>query len=210
MKLATRISSIRRRAWKQWRSWPHDSDAMCADSETSHSLAGCTVSPAASRTAVTGCWASHSISTSGARWRSSWAMARSRRAWPSPPADPVLSLDLRGGEIGTVVWATGYRADHSWLDLPVFDRKGRIRHDGGVIRDTPGAYLLGANLLRRRRSSFIGGAGPDTAEIAEHVHRHLDGRPRSTIHLATRVRSTPPPERSTRRLRLVASAQQLP
>ncbi|MGH9133348.1 MAG: NAD(P)-binding domain-containing protein [Ilumatobacteraceae bacterium] len=101
-----------------------------------------------------------------------------------PPHDPTLGLDLGRGEVGTIVWATGYRPDHSWLGLPAFDHKGRIRHDGGVIRDSPGAYLLGANLLRRRRSSFISGASSDTADIAEHLHRHLDGRRRSTIPLA--------------------------
>lgn len=97
----------------------------------------------------------------------------------SPPADPPLSIDLRSGEIGTIIWATGYRADHSWLDLPVFDHRGRVRHDGGVITGAPGAYLLGASLLRRRRSSYIAGAASDTADLAEHLHRHLDASPRS-------------------------------
>jgi len=73
-----------------------------------------------------------------------------------------------------VVWATGYRPDHRWVDLPVFDYKGNIRHRGGIV-DAPGLYLLGLNLLRRRRSSFIGGAAGDTAELAEHLHQHLDG-----------------------------------
>ena len=85
----------------------------------------------------------------------------------------VLELDLRRGDIGTIVWATGYRPDHSWLDLPVFDHRGRIRHDGGVVRDAPGVYLLGASFLRRRRSSFIHGAEADTRELAAHLHRLL-------------------------------------
>ncbi len=42
-----------------------------------------------------------------------------------------------------VLWATGYRPDYSWLDLPVTDRKGQIVHDGGVITSAPGAYVLG-------------------------------------------------------------------
>jgi putative flavoprotein involved in K+ transport len=85
-------------------------------------------------------------------------------------ASPPLSLDLTSGEISTVVWATGYRPDYSWLDVPVLDRKGRVRHDGGVVNDAPGLYLLGANVLRRRRSSFIRGADADTGELAAHLH----------------------------------------
>jgi putative flavoprotein involved in K+ transport len=100
-----------------------------------------------------------------------------------PPFDATLGLDLRSGEIGTIVWATGYRPDHSWLHLPVFDRLGRIRHDGGVLPDAPGAYLLGGNLLRRRSSSFICGVDRDSEDIADAVHRHLDAR-RARIHAA--------------------------
>ena len=101
---------------------------------------------------------------------------RGRRSGSSRPEcrpTPLLELDLRRGDIGTIVWATGYRPDHSWLDLPVFDRKGRIRHDGGVVRDAPGVYLLGSTLLRRRSSSFIHGAEADTADLAAHLHCNL-------------------------------------
>ena len=93
---------------------------------------------------------------------------------------PLLDIDLRCADIGTIIWATGYRPDHSWLDVPVFDHKGRIRHDGGVVRDAPGLYLLGANLLRRRRSSFIHGAESDTDELSSHLHRYLDSSRRPT------------------------------
>jgi putative flavoprotein involved in K+ transport len=89
-------------------------------------------------------------------------------------APPTLAIDLRRGEIGTIIWACGYRPDHSWLDLPVFDRAGRIRHDGGLLVDAPGVYLLGMPFLRRRRSSFINGAEHDTAELGDHLHRVLD------------------------------------
>jgi putative flavoprotein involved in K+ transport len=87
---------------------------------------------------------------------------------------PTLALDLAGGEIRTIIWATGYRPDHSWLDVPVFDRAGRIAHDGGVVRDAPGLYLLGAPFLRCRASTYLHGAVADTAELAEHLHSHLD------------------------------------
>lgn len=85
-----------------------------------------------------------------------------------------LTLDLRRGEIRSVVWATGFRPDLSWVDLPVFDAEGRLRHDGGVV-DAPGVYFLGGAFLRRRRSSFIHGAAGDTHDLAEHLARHLAG-----------------------------------
>ena len=83
-------------------------------------------------------------------------------------SSPPLGLDLTSGEIRTIVWATGYRPDHSWLNVPVFDRKGRLRHDGGVV-DAPGLYVMGLPFLRRRKSSFIDGAGDDAHDLAEHL-----------------------------------------
>ena len=86
--------------------------------------------------------------------------------------DAPLSLDLGRGEANTVVWATGFRPDLSWIELPVFDGSGRLRHDGGVV-DAPGVYYLGATFLRRRKSSFIHGAEDDTADLADHLEQHL-------------------------------------
>ena len=87
---------------------------------------------------------------------------------------PELSIDLQSGEIGTVIWACGYRPDYSWLELPVLDRHQRIQHDGGIVRGAPGAYLLGTKLLRRRRSTFINGAEHDTLDLSEHLRSFLD------------------------------------
>ncbi len=87
-------------------------------------------------------------------------------------ASPPLSLDLEDGRIRTVLWATGFRPDYSWLEVPVFDRKGRLRHDAGVV-DAPGLYLLGAPFLRRRKSALIDGAGQDSLELAAHLAGHL-------------------------------------
>jgi len=79
-----------------------------------------------------------------------------------------LSIDLHQSGIRTVIWATGYRPDYSWLDVPVLDRKGRIWHDGGVV-PTAGMYVLGLPFMRRRKSSFIDGAGDDAADLAAHL-----------------------------------------
>ena len=86
---------------------------------------------------------------------------------------PRLTLDLAKERIGTVVWATGYRPDFSWLDAPVFDPKGRLRHQGGVVDD--GLYVLGLNFMRRRKSSFIHGAEDDVRELGRHLVRWLKG-----------------------------------
>ena len=57
---------------------------------------------------------------------------------------PRLEIDLRSGEFASVIWATGYRPDYSWLHAPVFDRKGLLQHDGGVV--APGALRNGPAL----------------------------------------------------------------
>jgi putative flavoprotein involved in K+ transport len=88
------------------------------------------------------------------------------------PPSPPLMLDLEREGIKAVVWATGFRPDFSWLDLPVFDDKGRLRHDGGVVA-APGVYFLGGTFLRRRKSSFIHGAEDDTADLADHLAAYL-------------------------------------
>jgi putative flavoprotein involved in K+ transport len=87
------------------------------------------------------------------------------------PARPTLEIDLDSGEIATIVWATGYRPDYRWLDLPVLDRRGRIIHQGGVVAGLPGLYVLGLSLLRTRRSNFIDGSSADTTWIADMCRR---------------------------------------
>jgi putative flavoprotein involved in K+ transport len=98
---------------------------------------------------------------------------------PAPTnVDPrtPLELDLTSGEITTVLWATGFRPDHSWLDLPVRDRTGRIRHDGGVVTGAPGLYVLGMPVLRTRASTYIHGAGADSGALADHLRSFLGSR----------------------------------
>jgi putative flavoprotein involved in K+ transport len=103
-------------------------------------------------------------------------------ARPEPtrvPDAPRLVVDLLSDGYETVLWATGFRADYSWLDLPVLDRKGELRHDGGVVRDAPGLYRIGLNFLRRRKSTFIHGAGDDATELVEHLVTHLGAAPQT-------------------------------
>ena len=89
---------------------------------------------------------------------------------------PPLTLDFRKAGIKSIVWATGFHPDYSWLDVPVFDRKGRLRHDGGVVA-SPGLYVLGLTFLRRRKSSFIHGAEDDSLDLSKHMATYLAGGP---------------------------------
>jgi putative flavoprotein involved in K+ transport len=88
------------------------------------------------------------------------------------PDRPRLALDLGSGEIQSIVWATGYSPDYGWLGAPVLDRKGRLRHDGGVV-DAPRMYVIGLPMLRRRKSTFIHGAEDDAQYLVDHLVRSL-------------------------------------
>jgi putative flavoprotein involved in K+ transport len=90
------------------------------------------------------------------------------------PDSPRLQMQLAGGEVRSIVWATGFRPDYSWLQVPVLDARGRLRHDGGVIA-APGLYTLGLNFMRRRKSSFIHGASDDAEDLAGHLATYLAG-----------------------------------
>jgi putative flavoprotein involved in K+ transport len=98
-----------------------------------------------------------------------------------PPTEvdesPPLGMDLASGEIRTILWATGYRPDYAWLDLPVLDHKRQIVHDGGVIAKAPGLYVIGLQFLRRRKSALIDGAGADASDLAAHLVSFLAGHP---------------------------------
>ena len=87
-------------------------------------------------------------------------------------SSPPLEINFASSDIRTILWATGFQPDYEWLHAPVFDRKGRIRHDGGVV-DAPGMYLLGVNFLRRRKSSFIHGAEDDANDLSDHLAAYL-------------------------------------
>jgi putative flavoprotein involved in K+ transport len=89
------------------------------------------------------------------------------------PEAPRLALDLRRGEIRSIVWATGFRPDYRWLDVPVLNYKGELRHDGGVVREAPGMYAIGLPVLRRRKSTFILGAEDDARDLIGHLAQYL-------------------------------------
>jgi putative flavoprotein involved in K+ transport len=91
---------------------------------------------------------------------------------------PPLGLNLASGEIRTIIWATGYRPDYSWLELPVLDRKGIMRHDGGIA-SSPGLYLIGAPFLRRRKSTLID--GDDARDLSDHLAAYLHGQVLQTL-----------------------------
>ena len=98
-------------------------------------------------------------------------------AYRLPPTrvtgSPPLGMDLPARGIKTIIWATGYRPDYSWLEVPVLDRKGMIRHDGGVVA-SPGLYVMGLQFLRRRKSALIDGAGDDARDLSDHLAHYLD------------------------------------
>jgi putative flavoprotein involved in K+ transport len=88
------------------------------------------------------------------------------------PESSPLQIDLRHGAIRSIVWATGFRPDYSWLQVPVMNEKGYLRHEGGIV-DSPGMYALGLPVLRRRKSSFIHGIEDDAREVTEHLAAYL-------------------------------------
>jgi putative flavoprotein involved in K+ transport len=109
----------------------------------------------------------------GAHWPD---VAEPERFEPTrAPSSSRLQIDLRSGEIRSIVWATGFRPDYSWLHVPVLDDKGYLKHDGGIVQ-SPGMYALGLPVLRRRKSSFIHGVEDDAREIIDELARHLDHR----------------------------------
>jgi putative flavoprotein involved in K+ transport len=110
-----------------------------------------------------------------------WARTSGRDAEVGPPErfpptrvpeSTRLQLDLQSGEIRAIVWATGFRPEYGWLDVPVVDSKGHLRHEGGVV-DSPGLYALGLPVLRRRKSTFIYGIEDDAREVTDHLARYL-------------------------------------
>jgi putative flavoprotein involved in K+ transport len=98
-------------------------------------------------------------------------LTEATRPEPTRIADPPTEIDLDA--IGTVVWATGFRVDHRWIDVGPGAPTATLAHDGGIGR-VPGTYVLGLPFQRRRSSTFLSGVGDDAIEIARDVAAHLD------------------------------------
>jgi len=96
------------------------------------------------------------------------------RPGPTPTPAAVTELDL--ARFSGVVWATGHRPRYPWLDPSLLDRRGAIRHEGGIMGG--GMYVLGLPFTRRRRSNLLAGVGPDAEALCGHLVEHL-GRARS-------------------------------
>ena len=93
-----------------------------------------------------------------------------RIMYPEPlcVTNPILDLDLGKSGITSIVWATGYKQDFSWMHTNVFKSDGTPRHERGVS-NVPGIYFLGLPWLSMRGSSFIWGVWEDAKYIAEHI-----------------------------------------
>jgi putative flavoprotein involved in K+ transport len=88
------------------------------------------------------------------------------RAWRARP--PILDLDLATTGITTILWATGFGLDFSWLGVPVLDDRGDpVQHRG--VTASPGVYFLGLRRMYTVKSSFLFGVGEDAAYLAEHI-----------------------------------------
>lgn len=86
-------------------------------------------------------------------------------------------------EVETVVWATGFRPDHAWIDAPVLDDRGRVEHARGVTA-SPGLYFLGLPWQHTRGSALLGWVKDDAAYIADQIARHADHPNRTESHHA--------------------------
>ncbi|MGB7241133.1 MAG: NAD(P)/FAD-dependent oxidoreductase [Sulfitobacter sp.] len=94
---------------------------------------------------------------------------------PSCVADPILSLDMADAGIKTVIWATGFAQDFSWLEVDAFTEDGKPQHERGISKE-PGVYFLGLPWLSMRGSSFIWGVWVDAEYLAQHMAAKLVSR----------------------------------
>jgi putative flavoprotein involved in K+ transport len=95
-------------------------------------------------------------------------------SWPMFIEEQARTIDLRAEGVRSVLWATGFARRYPWLRVPVLDRRGEIRHHGGVTGQ-PGLYVLGLHFQRRRKSGFIDGVGDDAVALGEQIVARLRG-----------------------------------
>jgi putative flavoprotein involved in K+ transport len=87
---------------------------------------------------------------------------------PQCVADPILELNLAEAGITSIIWATGFAVDYSWLKVDTFDEAGKPKHQRGVSTE-PGIYFLGLPWQSRRGSSFIWGVWHDAKFLADQI-----------------------------------------
>ncbi|MEN5198900.1 NAD(P)/FAD-dependent oxidoreductase [Pseudomonas wadenswilerensis] len=95
---------------------------------------------------------------------------QAREILPDPQCltQPLLELDLAKAGVSTIIWATGYSVDYSWLQVDAFKDNGKPKHQRGVSSE-PGVYFVGLPWLSRRGSAFIWGVWHDAKHIADHI-----------------------------------------
>ncbi len=103
-----------------------------------------------------------------------------RHTFPDPECvtHPILELDLAKAGVTSIIWATGFAVDYSWLKVDAFDANGKPQHQRGVSSE-PGVYFLGLPWQSRRGSSFIWGVWHDAKHVADHIatqRKYLDYR----------------------------------
>ena len=89
---------------------------------------------------------------------------RRRLPWISPTV-----------QFKTIIWATGFRPDYSWLEVPVHRPQGPYQATTAGLVEAPGMYLMGMPFLRRRKSSLIDGAADDARDLSAHLASYLNG-----------------------------------
>lgn len=90
----------------------------------------------------------------------------------SPEPEPAL-LDLSDAKVSTVIYATGFHPDFSWIDLPVFDERGYPRYTRGVT-EIPGLYFCGLHWMHTQGSGLFYGVGEDAEYVAAHLLNQTD------------------------------------
>lgn len=97
-------------------------------------------------------------------------------ATPECMKNPILELNMQQANITSIIWATGFRSDYSWLHIDAFDNKGLPVHQRGVSSE-PGIYFVGLPWQSRRGSSFIWGVWHDAKHVVDHIaiqHSYLE------------------------------------
>ena len=96
-------------------------------------------------------------------------------------ASTLTSLNLKERNITTIIWATGFNADHSYIKLPVFDKNGKLKHQDG-IPEFPGLYFLGYPWLRSRKSPILFGIIVDVEFVVDKIYNYAKEKSHSMLN----------------------------